>query len=108
MAARSMSPFNRHVLVNPEYSKSKVETCILDINSWMTANELKLNNDKIELLVLYACHCPLPYVSSIYAGSELLVATDSAKNIGVYFDDTLSMNKHVNSFCKTVFFLSSA
>ena len=56
----------------PEYSKSKVETCILDINdnSCMTANKLKLNNDKTELLVLYASHCPPPHLSSIYAGSE--------------------------------------
>ena len=64
----------------PIYSESKVETCILDINSWMTANKLELNNDKTKFLVLYARHCPPPQLSSIYAGSELIVATDSAKN----------------------------
>ena len=88
----------------PEYSKSKMETCILDINSWMTANKLKLINDKTELLVLYARHCCPPQLSSIHAGIELIVATDWAKNIGVYFDNTLSMNKHVNSLCKTAFY----
>ena len=54
--------------------------------------------------MLYARHCPPTQLSSIYAGSELIVSTDSAKNIGVYFDNTLSMNKHVNSFCKTAFY----
>ena len=28
----------------PEYPKSKVETCILDINSWRIANIFKLNS----------------------------------------------------------------
>ena len=91
----------------PEYSKSKVETCIHDINSWMTASKLKLNNDKTELLVLHPCHCAPLQLGSIYARSELIivhVATDLSKNIGIYFDNTLSMNKHVNSLCKTAFY----
>ena len=79
----------------PEHSKSKVEACILDINKWMTANKLMLNNDKTELLVLNARHRPPPPLSSIYAGS---------KNIGVWFDNTLSMNRQVNSLCKTAFY----
>ena len=55
--------------------------------------------------MLYARHCPPPQLSSIYAGSELIVATDHlAKNIGVYFDNTPSMNKQVNSLCKTAFY----
>ena len=88
----------------PEHSKSKVEACILDINKWMTANKLMLNNDKTELLVLNARHRPPPPLSSIYAGSELIIAAESAKNIGVWFDNTLSMNRQVNSLCKTAFY----
>ena len=72
----------------PEHSKSKVEACILDINKWMTANKLMLNNDKTELLVLNARHRPPPPLSSIYAGRhELIIAAESAKNIGVWFDN---------------------
>ena len=54
--------------------------------------------------MLHARHCPPPQLRSIYAGSELIVATGSSKNIGFYFDNTLSMNKHVNSLCKTDFY----
>ena len=40
----------------------------------------------------------------IYAGSELILATASAKNISVHFDNTRSMSSHVNSLCKTAFY----
>lgn len=70
----------------------------------MRANKLQLNNEKTELLVLNSRYRPPPQLSSIYAGSELIVAADSAKSIGLWFDNTLSMNKHVNFLCKTAFY----
>ena len=85
--ARYICPFSRYAPVNLNTPKSKVEACILDINKWMTANKLMLNNDKTELLVLNARHRPPPPLSSIYAGSELIIAAESAKNIGVWFDN---------------------
>ena len=88
----------------PHFSKSLVEKCINDINNWMTANMLKLNNDKSELLVLHARHRPQPPLDSIYAGTELVQASQAAKNIGVWFDRTLSMDKQVSSICKTAFY----
>jgi hypothetical protein len=36
---------------DPTFSKSKVEACVKDILVWMTANRLKLNSDKTELLI---------------------------------------------------------
>ena len=33
-----------------------------------------------------------------------IVAAESAKNIGVWFDNTLSKNKQVNSLCKSAFY----
>ena len=73
-------------------------------NYWMTANKLKLNSGKTELLVLNARHRPSPPLKCIHAGTELIQASGSAKNIGVWFDDTLSMNKQVNTICKTAFY----
>ena len=54
--------------------------------------------------MLYARRCPPPQLSSIYAGSELIVGSDWLKTSGVYFDNTPSMNKRVNSLCKTAFY----
>ena len=42
------------------HSLSLVQSCISDITNWMTSNKLMLNSDKTELLVLNACHRPLP------------------------------------------------
>ena len=87
----------------PELSKLKIETCITAINNWMNTNRLKLNSDKTELLVINAHHRPTPPLDSIYTGTELITPSKSAKNIGVWFDSTLSMNKQVSSICSTAF-----
>lgn len=70
----------------------------------MTDNKLKLNNNKTELLVLHAYHRPSPSLDSVYADTELIKASESVRNIGVWFDKTLLMKKHVNSVCKTAFY----
>ena len=64
----------------------------------------KLNNEKTELLLLNARHRPLSQLTSTYVGTELIVAADSAKTIGIWFDNNLSMNKHVKFLCKTAFY----
>ena len=64
----------------------------------------KLNNEKTELLLLNARHRPLSQLNSTYAGTELIVAADSAKTIGIWFDNSLSMNKHVKFLYKTAFY----
>ena len=88
----------------PEFSKTQMEACIHDIELWMSSNKLRLNNDKTELLVLNARHRPLPPLDSIYAGSDIIPASKSAKNIGVWFDDILSMEKQINYICKSAFY----
>ena len=85
----------------PEYSKSRIESCIQDIGYWMTTNKLKLNTDKTELLVLNARHRPLPTLNSIFAGTDLIIASEPARNIGVWFDNLVSVDKQVTSICKS-------
>ena len=55
----------------------------------------KLNNEKTELLLPNARHRPLSQLTSTHAGTELIVAGGSAKTIGIWFDNTLSMNTRV-------------
>ena len=55
-------------------------------------------------MLIHAQHRPSPSLDSVHAGTELIKASDSVRNIGVWFDKTLLMKKHVNSVCKTAFY----
>ena len=52
-----------------------------------------LNHDKTELLVLHARHRPQPPLESILVCSDVIYSSNSAKNIGAWFDTVMSMEK---------------
>ncbi|XP_067050289.1 uncharacterized protein [Acropora muricata] len=60
--------------------------------------------DKTELLVLHAKHRPKPSLDSITVGDATVEPTSGARNIGVVFDDTMSVEEHVNELCRTAFY----
>ena len=62
-----------------------------------------LNSDKTEFLLFNACHCPRPLLS-ITVGRDVKHASHASKNIGVWFDEFLSMDKQVKAVCKSAFF----
>ena len=71
----------------------------------MTDNKLKINNEKTEILL---CG-PKKYVESsdcdhICIEGENISFADNARNLGVYFDCTFSMEHHVKQLCKSLFF----
>ena len=68
----------------------------------MLLNNLRLNNDKTELLVLHAKHRPKPPLDSITVGDATMEPTFSARNIGTAFDDFMSFEEqHVNETMHT-------
>ena len=85
-------------------ARTRVEVCLHELNQWMVLNNLRLNNDKTELLVLHAKHRPKPPLDSITVGDATVEPTSSARNIGAIFDDTMSFEEHVNDLCKTAFY----
>ena len=85
-------------------AKQRLENCVADINLWMTANELKLNNDKSEFLFLHSRFrhsLPPPTIS---VGMENIRPSQQARNLGVIFDDTMSLSPHVNTIVKGAFY----
>ena len=70
----------------------------------MFLNNLRLNNDKTELLVLHAKHRPKPPLDSINVGDATVEPKSSARNIGAIFEDTMSFEEHVNDLYKTAFY----
>ena len=70
----------------------------------MPLNGLKLNNSKTEFMLLqskFAARVPAP---NIQIGCDSVVPTKSARNLGVIFDDTLSLAPHISATCRAAFF----
>ena len=57
----------------------------------MLLNRLKLNKDKTELLVISSLHLARPTLSHIHVCDESVLASSRASNIGILFDESLSM-----------------
>ena len=70
----------------------------------MLHNNLKLNADKFELLVISSSRRPRPTLNSICIDNNNVPAAPSAKNIGVVFDEVMSLLPHVTNICKTACF----
>ena len=75
-----------------------------DIGQWMTANKLKLNEDKTDLIVISSQHCPRPQLNTLTFGSESVFRTNAARNTGVTMDDKINFEKQVASICKSTFY----
>ena len=95
-----------HLLLamTPLAAKQRLENCVADINLWMTANKLKLKNDKSEFLFLHSRvrhSLPPPTISVCM---ENIRPSQQASNLGVIFDDTMSLSPHVNTIVKGAFY----
>ena len=70
--------------------KLQLEACINDISRWIILNELKLNQDKTELLVIHSSYCSCPSLSCLCVGDVDVAPVKAASNLDVVFDDTVS------------------
>ena len=96
--------FKTSCLNDMESSKSKMRACVRDIDLWMLCNRLKLNQDKTEVLVFSSPYRPRPSLDNLMIVDEIVVCSPMARNIGLVFDNSLSMVSHVNAVCKSAFF----
>ena len=69
----------------------KIENCLSDLDEWMALNKLQLNKDKTELLYLYSRHNPQQSLPPLRFSSDIIQLSSSSRNIGVIFDNTMSM-----------------
>ena len=74
------------------------------INNFLSGNFLKLNPDKSELILIGKPHIVSQIkksVQSIKLGSANITFSNSVKNLGVTFDESLSFKKHISEISKT-------
>lgn len=88
-----------------ELALTKLSACIKDIYEWMTRNMLKLNQSKTEFFVAASSYYLKTLQDvSLTIGDSSITPSSTIKNLGVVFDQTLSMSDHVRSVVKTVNF----
>ena len=61
----------------------------------MAANKRKLNTDKTELLVTGSQFRNPPHLGKAKVGSDSIVPSESARNIGVIFDRKMDYKEHI-------------
>ena len=91
-------------LVDVDTTKLRLENCISAICHWMDLNELKLNHDKTELILIHSKYHPSPSFQSLCVGDESVAACQSARSLGVIFDEHMSFHAHVSSICRSSFY----
>ena len=94
------------LLLLMELRKSKLEACVQEIYTWMLLNKLKLNREKTELLLISSLHRARPPLLHLDVCDERVLTSPKLKkgNIGVIFDEYLSMVPQVTAMCKSAFY----
>ena len=83
-----------------------MQSCIRDVKAWATANMLRLNDNKTELMLVTSKRAKhlhsLP--TSITIGNAQFPFKQSVKNLGLTLDCHLTMNAHVSNIARTCYF----
>ena len=83
-----------------------IQSCIGNVNAWSTANMLKLNDNKTDLMLVTSNRTMhlhnLP--TSITIGNAQIPIKQSVKNLGLTLDCHHIMNAHVSNIARTCYF----
>jgi hypothetical protein len=86
---------------------ARVEACIADILNWLLLNNLCLNTTKTELL-LCGTKQQLAKINdttiTLSVGTDTVMCTPSARNLGVLLDKHLTFDAHIGKICQASFF----
>ncbi|XP_071202850.1 uncharacterized protein [Salvelinus alpinus] len=83
---------------------NRISACLADISVWMTDHHLKLNLGKTELLFLPGKDCPF-HDLAITVDNSIVSSSQSAKNLGVILDNTLSFSTHIKAVTRSCRFM---
>ena len=81
-----------------------LDNCLTEISSWMSANKLKLNGEKTEVM-LVGTHFKTQSITlpSIHLADSEIKPSSCVRNLGVVLDSNLLMGRHVSSVRKSCY-----
>ena len=84
---------------------TRIQDCVAELQDWMNINKLKFNATKTEIIVMCAPHIKtklsMPHIKLC---DTVVPVCTVAKNIGVLFENNLSMNNQVQHICRVAYF----
>ena len=97
-----------HALENAK-CESDLQQCVNDYRNWMLANDLKVNDDKTEILLIGSPYFMRKKPSITFSVGDIAVSSvEKVTNLGVVFDSNLTMNSFIGKKCATcLFYLKS-
>ncbi|TWW62918.1 Fibroblast growth factor 17 [Takifugu flavidus] len=95
-----------YLSMKPEETEKleKLQTCLKDINSWMSSNFLLLNPGKTEVMVFGPEPLRDRLDHMITLDGISLTSSLSVRNLEVTFDQNLSFNSHIKLVSRSAFF----
>ncbi|KAJ8038375.1 hypothetical protein HOLleu_15784 [Holothuria leucospilota] len=79
-----------------------METCINALNIWLATNQLKLNCKKTEFIVFQSRFSDVaPTFPTLNVGGEPIHISSTVRNLGAYFDHTMTLEHHVTNLCRS-------
>ena len=85
-----------------DLSKIKVmRDCLIEINNWMAQNFLQLNADKTEILIIGPES--ISNAIKLSLGSLASNVSQTAKNLGVFFDNHMNLEFHIKKVTQSCF-----
>ena len=92
-------------LSNPNVALDLMNVCISDLRIWMIRNQLKINDLKIEFLIITSSFLKQSYDDlNIMVGDSNIVSSNSAHNLGMIFNKYIKLDYHISSVCKSTYF----
>ena len=87
-------------------AKHRLSSLLSDLKIWMARRKCKLNDRKTEIIVIRGNlrNVSVANFGVMNFGDTQLVPCESAKNLGVVLDSSLSFRSHVDSIVKTCYF----
>ena len=81
-----------------EIIKNQVPNCMEKIIQWSNEQFMKINPDKTEILLLRpSCLNHEIVIKGVLMNEQCIRFSKLVKNVGVWLDENLKMNKHINS-----------
>ena len=88
-----------------EESIKAMENCIKALRTWMIMDKMKINDIKTEFLIIGTKQqFNQVNIKTLSVGDYSVAPAAMARNLGMLFDENMTLLPHINNTCKTAFY----